>query len=294
MMLPMPRLSLIPTFFREVFGTRMLPREPEPDLVMEDAAQVAAYSGAGRIDGVMAAAYLFHSAHISQVIQGCQKVIDLGCGPATQLAQIAALNPHISFLGMDLSATMLESAQNHVQNMGLQNVELVQGDITRLANIADHSVDGAISTMALHHFPGYEHLRACFKEITRILRPGGALYLVDFGRLKSLKSVIFFSYMNAAHQPHLFSLDYERSLRAAFLLEEFQALTRECLPPYAVVYSTFKMPFLTLIKSQDKTLPDSLRHQLKEMRQNLPSRYRHDLDDLRFFFRLGGLKGDPF
>lgn len=290
----MPRLSLIPTFFREVFGKRLLPREPEPDLVMDDAAQVAAYSEAGRIDGVMAAAYLFHSARISQVIQGSQKVVDLGCGPATQLAQIAELNPHISFLGIDLSSTMLESAQSHVRHLGLQNVELAQGDITRLANIADHSADAVISTMALHHFPTHEHLRACFKEITRILRPGGALYLVDFGRLKSLKSVIFFSYMNATHQPHLFSLDYERSLRAAFLFEEFQALARECLPPHAVVYSTFQMPFLVLIKSADKALPDSLRRQLKEMRQKLPARYRHDLDDLRFFFRLGGLKGDPF
>ena len=91
----MPRLSMIPTFAREVFGQRTLPREPEPALVMDDPEEVAAYSEAGRIDGVMAAAYLYHSARISQVIQGCSQVIDLGCGPATQLAQVAQLNPEI-------------------------------------------------------------------------------------------------------------------------------------------------------------------------------------------------------
>ena len=57
-----PRLSFLPTIAREVFGPRTLPREPEPDLVMDGEDQVAAYTHAGRIDGVMSAAYLFHSA----------------------------------------------------------------------------------------------------------------------------------------------------------------------------------------------------------------------------------------
>ena len=290
----MPRLSMIPTFAREVFGQRTLPREPEPALVMDDPEEVAAYSEAGRIDGVMAAAYLYHSARISQVIQGCSQVIDLGCGPATQLAQVAQLNPEISFLGMDLSSPMLESAESHVRSLGLTNVQFRLGDITRLESVADQSADAVISTMALHHLPSMNHLRACFQEISRVLRPGGALYLVDFGRLKSLRSVLFFAYMNAKHQPHLFSLDYERSLRAAFLLEDFQSMATECLPRQAKVYSTFKMPILVLIKSPDKPLPDMLKARLKEMRQTLPSRYRHDLEDIRMLFKLGGLGNDPF
>lgn len=290
----MPRLSMIPTFAREVFGQRTLPREPEPALVMDAPEEVAAYSEAGRIDGVMAAAYLYHSARISQVIQGCTQVIDLGCGPATQLAQVAQLSPDISFLGMDLSSPMLESAESHVRSLGLTNVQFSLGDITRLESVADQSADAVISTMALHHLPSMDHLRTCFQEINRVLRPRGALYLVDFGRLKSLRSVLFFAYMNAKHQPHLFSLDYERSLRAAFLLEDFQSLATECLPHQAQVYSTFKMPILVLIKSPDRPLPDMLRARLKEMVQALPSRYRHDLEDIRLLFKLGGLGNDPF
>jgi arsenite methyltransferase len=30
------------------------------------------------------------------------------------------------------------------------------------------------------------------------------------------------------------------------------------------------------------------------MRRELPRRYRRDLDDIRLFFRLGGLRNDPF
>jgi SAM-dependent methyltransferase len=148
--------------------------------------------------------------------------------------------------------------------------------------------------MALHHLPSLHHLEHCFTSICRVLKPGGALYLTDFGRLKSLKSVLFFAYMNSRHQPHIFSLDYERSLRAAFLRDEFEALAAKQLPPNVEVISTFKVPFLLVIKSADKPLPAGLRNRVKTMRLTLKPRYRRDLDDMRTFFRLGGLKNDPF
>lgn len=261
---------------------------------MDDPKQVAAYAEAGRIDGVMASSYLFHSARISQTIQGCETVLDLGCGPATQLAQIAQFNPETNFIGLDLSERMLEDAHLHVRTLGLTNVSFRQGDITCLEGFDDHAVDGIISTMALHHLPTLEHLDRCFAEVSRVLKPGGALYLVDFGRLKSLKSVIFFAYMNAQYQPHIFSLDYERSLRAAFLKEEFESLTRRHFPSAARVESTFKVPFLVIIKTEDRALPDALRQRIAAMHKALQPRYRRDLNDMRTFFALGGLRNDPF
>ncbi len=290
----MPNPALIPTFLRECLVSRSLPREPEPDLVMDDPDQVASYVEAGRIDGVMAAAYLFHSARISQVIQGCQTVLDLGCGPATQLAQIAQFNPEISFTGLDLSSNMLADAKRHVEAFGLKNVELRQGDITRLDAFDDHSVDAVISTMALHHLPTLAHLDKCFAEVWRVLKPGGALYLTDFGRLKSLHSVIFFAYMNARYQPHLFSLDYERSLRAAFLKEDFVSFAAKYFPADVQVESTFKVPFLVIVKTADRSLSVGLSQRIAALRASLKPRYRRDLNDLRTFFALGGLKNDPF
>ncbi len=285
---------MLPTLLREGLGSRTLVREPEPALVMDDAGQVAAYAAAGRIDGVMAAAYLFHAARISQVIQGCGRVIDLGCGPATQLAQVAECNPDIRFLGVDLSEEMLAQAREHVRSLGLSNVEFRQGDVTRLDGIADRSADGVISTMALHHLPTLKHLRACFLQIGRILKSEGALYVVDFGRLKSLKSVRHFAGLNAAHQPPLFTLDYENSMRAAFLAEEFASLAKEVLPSQVRLYKTFIIPMLVILKTPDRPLPAALRDKFKAMRAALPRAYRRDLDEIRLFLKLGGLVNDPF
>src|SRR6476620_8425490 len=105
----MPRLAYIPIIFRELTCHRTLSREPEPDLVMADEQQVRDYAHAGRIDGVMSSAYVFHTGQATSVIHGAQTVLDLACGPATQLAQIAALNPASQFTGVDLSQKMLES-----------------------------------------------------------------------------------------------------------------------------------------------------------------------------------------
>ena len=290
----MPSIALIGTFAREILAVRSLPREPEPDLVMEDQEQVAAYAEAGRIDGVMAAGYLFQSARISQTIAGCRSVLDLGCGPATQLAQIAQLNPDTQFKGIDLSPTMLQDAQQHVNQLGLRNVSFEKDDICRLESVPDRSMDAVISTLALHHLPTHQLLDACFQQIRRVLKPGGSVYLTDFSRLKSLKSVIFFAYMNAAYQPHIFSLDYERSLRAAFLKEDFEKVATRHLPLSVRLESTFKVPFLVIIKTADKPLPNQVRQQILAIKAALKPRYRRDLNDMRIFFALGGLKNDPF
>jgi SAM-dependent methyltransferase len=290
----MPKLSLLPPVLRELVGARTLPREPEPDLVMGADDQVAAYAIAGRHPSGMSAAGLFHAAHVSAVLQGCQTAVDLGCGPCTQLAQIAELNPDISFTGVDLSSTMLDSARSYLGERKVSNVALVQDDISRLETIPERSADAVVSTVALHHLPTLEALRSCFKQVRRILKPGGAIYIADLTRLKSVKSVVSLAYADRGHQPHLFLLDYERSLRAAFLLDEFKLLAKEELPGDVQVFSTFLLPLFAVVKTPDRALRDDQHRRLRAMRADLPKRYRADLDELRRFFRMGGLENDPF
>jgi arsenite methyltransferase len=286
--------SLARVFLNELFGARTLPREPEPTMAMEDPQQIQAFVDGSLGDGPLAAGYLYNSAHITQAIQGCKTVIDLGCGPGAQLAQIARINPDISFLGIDLSDGMLAKANQSALDQNLTNVKYTRDDITRLESIPDKLADGVISTLALHHLPTLESLRCCFHQISRVLKPGGCIYLIDFGRLKSLHSVMFFAYMNRSRQSHLLSLDYERSLRAAFLDEDFKACAAEELPKNIQIFTTFKIPFLVVITTKSRPLPPPVRLRLQEMRRDLPPRCQRDLDDFRLFLRLGGMKDDPF
>lgn len=289
----MNKFALLPVLLKEVLSARSLDREPEADLVMDNPDQVAAYDEAGSISGLMASAYLFHTARISQVIGRCREVVDLGCGPAIQLCQVAQLHPLIAFHGIDLSPTMLENARANAQRLGLANMRFSLGDITRLS-LEDASVDGVISTMALHHLPSLDDLRNCFRGVSRILKPGGALYLVDFTRFKRLSTLTYFAHLHADEQPELFRLDYERSLKAAFSPADFKRLGQEELPGHVRAYSTLPVPMLTVIKSDDEPLGTAPREQIGRLTQDLSPRFRGDLNDIRMFFRLGGLADDPF
>jgi ubiquinone/menaquinone biosynthesis C-methylase UbiE len=288
----MPSLSLLQTFFREVITRERSKRVTEPNLVMDDPDKVAAYTRAGREDGVMAPVYLFHCAQICQVVKPGDTVVDLGCGPATQLAMVARLNPDATVIGIDLSDEMLHRARDYVGGQSLRNVEFQAGDISNLAMFPDASVDALYSTVALHHLPDFATLEKTFSEISRVLKPGGGLYVVDFGHLKSEKSIAYFAHQYAGQQPELFTLDYLYSLRAAFSRDDFVALSKKYFADRMAVKSTFLMPYMVAVKSPPRAdLNNSLlKGELKNLYNRMPGYHKKDLSDLKMFFRLGGLQ----
>lgn len=285
----MPSLAVLRVLFRELTTSERAPRITEPDLVMDDPEKVAAYTRAGLEDGVMAPVYLFHCAQICEVIRPGDQVLDLACGPANQLAQVARINPETQFVGVDLSVPMLERARALVKQKALTNVDFHLGSITDLSHFPDTSIDAVISTMALHHLPDQAMLQQVFKEVARVIKPGGGIYMVDFGHLRSEASINYFAYQYADRQPELFTLDYLYSLRAAFSLNDFRHAI-EPIRQYAQMYSTFLAPYMVAIKSKSRRDVDAgLAMTLKEMKNKLPAYHKIDFKDLRSFFRFGGL-----
>lgn len=282
----------MPTFLRELFSRRIHPREPEPVLIMDDPEAVRAFTHAGRPGGPAEAYYLFYCGRACVALQGARRVLDLGCGPGTQLVQLAELCPDVEFTGVDLSESMLGEARRYAAERGVRNVTFVRGDATRL-DFPDRSFDGVMSVMTLHHMPTEKDLRALFREIARVRTPDGAVFLVDFGRLKSPFSMLTFAHEKIDDQAPLLTLDYERSLRAAFRLEDYQSLAREILPGTAVL-STFKVPMLVIVQTPDRSVPAPLLERLRDKADRLPPPQRRDMDDLRVFLQLGGLEHDPF
>lgn len=287
----MPSLQVLKTMLREIITRENSPRVPEPDLVMDDPDKVAAFTRAGREDGVMAPVYLFNCAQICDVIRAGDTVIDLGCGPATQLAMVARMNPETSFIGIDLSDDMLARARTYLDEQRLTNVELRKGDISRLSFLADRSIDAAFSTVALHHLPDLDSLDRTFAEVSRILKPDGGVYLADFGHLKSEKSILQFAYQYADRQPELFTLDYLYSLRAAFNVFDFRRLTERHLNKRARVYANPVLPYMLAVKSAPRReeIAD-LRDTFRRLRRSLPAHHRTDVGDLIALFLLGGLR----
>lgn len=265
-------------------------RVPEADLIMQQQDQIAAFAASGRDQGILAYIYLFHAVMALPVIRPGDTVLDLACGPANQLAQMAQLNPDTHFIGVDASPNMLELARGTSANAGLSNVTLQPGDITRLAGFADASVDCAICTMSLHHLPDTAALAATLREIGRVLKPDGGIYLADFGRLRRTATQRFFAYDRQELQSQQFTEDFLNSMRAAFSPAEFRTALAAS-GRQIDYYATALAPFMMIGRSPARrTLDDSLTQQVQRAYAGLTKGQRRDFNNFTRWFKAGGLE----
>jgi ubiquinone/menaquinone biosynthesis C-methylase UbiE len=278
---------------REMLGTRQQARGPVPLELLSELEVLNAMRGEGRAEGRTAAGYLYHSARVSQVLQGRRRCLDLGCGSGVQLLQVASFNPLVEFVGVDQSETLLAAARDDAARMGLSNVRFLRADITCLATLEPHSFDTVMSTMSLHFLRDRAALRATLLEIARIGGPDVAVYLEDFVMLKSPLSVAFFLDRNSQPDPDPFDALYRASLEAAFTLEELKTEIARALPR-AAIHLTSPVPFLLVAHTPGAPLPAALRAQLRARRASLSASQAADLDALRRAFALGEWRADPF
>jgi SAM-dependent methyltransferase len=109
-------------------------------------------------------------------IQPGETVVDIGCGACMDLLLAARrVGPDGHAIGVDMTENMVESARSSAAACGLKQVEVLNGDATRLP-IPDAAADVVISNGALNLVPEKE---LAFAEIVRILKPGGRLQLGD-------------------------------------------------------------------------------------------------------------------
>ena len=110
-------------------------------------------------------------------------VLDLGCGTGRDVYAVAQLvGPQGKSIGLDMTDEQLDVANEykawHAEQFGFDNTEFKKGYIEHLvdAGIPENSVDIVISNCVVNLSPNKEQV---FKEIWRVLKPGGEVYFSD-------------------------------------------------------------------------------------------------------------------
>jgi arsenite methyltransferase len=141
-------------------------------------------------------------------------VVDLGSGGGLDVFLAAQkVGPAGKAIGIDMTPAMIDRASKNAQEANLANVQFLRAPIDKIP-LASASVDCVISNCVINLAPDKP---AVFKEIARILKPGGRLAVSDIALKKTLPPELASDVMAyvGCIAGALFIPDYEAQLKAA-------------------------------------------------------------------------------
>jgi arsenite methyltransferase len=143
-----------------------------------------------------------------------ETVVDLGCGGGLDvLLASVRVGPAGKAVGIDMTPEMIERARRNAAQQSVGNVEFHLAAIDRLP-LPDASVDCVISNCVINLAPDKP---AVFREVFRVLKPGGRLAVSDIALKRPLPPELgrdIMAYVGCIAGA-LYLDDYERRLRAA-------------------------------------------------------------------------------
>ncbi len=110
------------------------------------------------------------------------RVLEIGCGTGNLALLIKRLHPDAEVVGLDPDPKALARARRKAERTRF-SVRLEYGFAQELP-YPDASFDRVLSAFMFHHLGPHEKEKA-LREVRRVLKPGGSLYLLDFEREKA-------------------------------------------------------------------------------------------------------------
>ncbi len=124
----------------------------------------------------------FKNALISRAqLTGHEDILDFGVGTATLSLMLKKVLPSLNITGIDIDEKMLNIAKS--KTIG-SNLHLLLYDGDKLP-FGDENFDRVVSSLVIHHLTDTQRL-AAFREMLRVLRPGGSLVVADWGQPASV------------------------------------------------------------------------------------------------------------
>lgn len=124
-----------------------------------------------------------------------QSAIDLCCGTCDWTISLAeAVGPTGKVVGLDFSQNMLDVGAGKMQDKGLDQVALVNGDAMSIP-YPDNTFDYATIGFALRNVPNYKQV---IREMERVVKPGGQVVSLEVSKppFMPYRKLFFFYFYN--------------------------------------------------------------------------------------------------
>jgi len=129
-------------------------------------------------------------------------ILDVCIGTANSAIAVAEANDQNEIMGIDLSQDMIAVAEDKIRKQSIQNISIRQMDATKMT-FQDGEFDIAMISFALHELD-YELMTCILKEMSRVVKGSGSLYIIDYEREDSLiKSLILSIHLKIFEPGHM-------------------------------------------------------------------------------------------
>ena len=109
-------------------------------------------------------------------------LLEIGCGSGLLVQHLAP--ECIRYVGTDFSPSALERLKQWISRRGnLVHVELLQRSAMELQDLAPGSFDTVVLNSVIQYFPNIEYLLTVLEHATRLLVPGGKIFVGDVRHL---------------------------------------------------------------------------------------------------------------
>ena len=113
-------------------------------------------------------------------IQPGERVLDLGCGAGDYAVRAAGFTGENGIVyAVDHWLPTIDSLKDAAQSMGLTNLEAVKASITQTLPFNDNDFHLCMIFTVLHIFNLKNQGEKIYKEIRRVLKPGGRLAVIE-------------------------------------------------------------------------------------------------------------------
>ncbi|HOV15406.1 MAG TPA: class I SAM-dependent methyltransferase [Spirochaetota bacterium] len=128
---------------------------------------------------------------VSKIKNDNLKILDICIGTATTSILLAKKNDQNNIIGIDLSKEMLKIANNKIKKNNIENISVLYMDATKTV-FNDQEFDIITMSLGLHEMDS-ETLSLVLKEINRILKNNGILYIIEWEKPDNglLKKIMF-------------------------------------------------------------------------------------------------------